>query len=109
MAAAAEMRWTGSHHCLGRVPAASVAAFSDRNFWNCRSRDVNAPAVSWTGRVTRLADIFASEYSALLARRLLEKTTFDIEDELKKVVVVTLVNLPSITCSTGGAFESPLR
>ena len=31
-------------------------------------------------------DIFASEYSALLARRLLEKTTFDIEDELKKVV-----------------------
>lgn len=35
--------------------------------------------------ITRRADIFASEYSALLARRLLEKTTFDIEDELKKV------------------------
>jgi hypothetical protein len=34
----------------------------------------------------RHADIFASEYSALLARRLLEKTTFDIEDELKKVI-----------------------
>ena len=37
--------------------------------------------------ITRRADLFASEYSALLARRLLEKTTFDIEDELKKVPV----------------------
>ena len=70
---------------------------------------MNAPAVSWTGRVTCLADIFASEYSALLARRLLEKTTFDIEDELKKVVVMILVTFPSIISSTGGAFESPLR
>jgi hypothetical protein len=109
VAAAAEMRGAGGHHCLCRVPAASVAAFADRNIWNCRSRDLNAPAVIWTPRVTRLADIFASEYSALLARRLLEKTTFDIEDELKKVVVMTLVIFPSITGSTGGAFESPLR
>jgi hypothetical protein len=38
--------------------------------------------------ITRLVDIFASEYSALLARRLLEKSTFDIEDELKKVPVL---------------------
>ena len=38
-------------------------------------------------------DIFASEYSALLARRLLEKTTFDIEDELKKVVPPPLLRI----------------
>jgi hypothetical protein len=100
VATAAQMRGTCSHHCIGCVSAAAVAAFSDCNIWHSRLRvfDIVRRTHGICPDVLG-SDVFASEYSALLARRLLESSSFDIEDELKKVSTIMRKLLTSAAAS----------